>query len=215
VRPVRRGVASRLNQQTIIHGSKPGPQANKASRGGGEHKGMDCPGAPTRRGRPHLRLDWLAAKYRAHNVVRGTQPCLRTCGLATPARLGLLVTRGATRSGAVTHESPAKQFTARRPAHTQGPSHGDGRHKGMSGPGAPLYRWAAVLRREGQHTCKINMATRLIVAGASQERDQGGGKRRTAAKLTLGRQCKSGRLGEDGRRGEVVHDSGAPSAPAS
>jgi hypothetical protein len=113
VRPVRRGVASHVNLQTIIHGSKPGPQANRASRGSGEHKGMDCPGAPTRRGRPHLRLDWLAAKYRARNGVRGPQPCLRTCGLATPARRGLLVSRGAARSGAVTHESPAKRFTAR------------------------------------------------------------------------------------------------------
>jgi hypothetical protein len=48
----------------------------------------------------------------------------------------------------------------------------------MSGPGAPSHRGAAVLWREGQHTGRVIMATRLDVAGASQERDQGVGKER-------------------------------------
>jgi hypothetical protein len=212
---MRRGAASRVNLQTIIHGSKPGPQANGASRDDDEHKGMDCPGAPTRRERPHLRLDWPAAKYRVRNGVRGPQPYLRTRGLATPAQRDRLVTRGVTLSGAATHRSPTKWFMPQRQAHTQGPSHGNGGHKGMSGPRAPLCRGAAVLRRKSQHTGKINMATRLVVAEASQERDKGGGKRRMAAKLTLGRRCRRVRLGEDGRPGEVVHSGDASSAPAS
>jgi hypothetical protein len=135
---------------------------------------MDGPGAPTRHERPHLRLDWPAAKYRVRNGVRGPQPYLRTRGLTTPSQRGRLVTRGVTRSGAAMHRSPTKWFTARRPAHTQGPSHGNGGHKGMSGPRAPLCRGVAVLRRKGQHTRKINMATRLVIAEASQKRDQGG-----------------------------------------
>jgi hypothetical protein len=39
----------------------------------------------------------------------------------------------------------------------------------MSGPGAPLCRGAAVLRRDGQHTGREFMATRLDVTGSSQE----------------------------------------------
>jgi hypothetical protein len=44
----------------------------------------------------------------------------------------------------------------------------------MSGPGVPSRRGAAVLRRDGQHTGKVIRATRLDVAGASQEADHGG-----------------------------------------
>jgi hypothetical protein len=76
---------------------------------------------------------------------------------------------------------PCKQDTTRWTAHRHYSSHGDGKHKGMSGPGAPIRRRAAVLRREGQHTGMVNMVARLDVVGASQERDQGGGKGRTVA----------------------------------
>jgi hypothetical protein len=85
-------------------------------------------------------------------------------------------------------------------------------HKGMRGSGAPSRRGAAVLRRDGQHTVKVYRATRLDVAGASQERDQGGGKDRAAAVvLTMGRRCSRGWLGEEVHAGGVgVHDVGLP-----
>jgi hypothetical protein len=84
--------------------------------------------------------------------------------------------------------------------------------KSMGGSGAPSRRSTAVLRRDGQHPGKINRATRLYVAGASQERDQGGGKdRAVAVVLTMGRRCSRGRPGVGVRVGEVgVHDGGLP-----
>jgi hypothetical protein len=82
----------------------------------------------------------------------------------------------------------------------------------MSGSGAPARRGTAVLQREGWHPSKINRATRHDVAGASQEGDQGGGKKRTTTVvLTMGRRCGRSRLGEEGLAGEVdVHDDGLP-----
>jgi hypothetical protein len=61
------------------------------------------------------------------------------------------------------------------------------------------------------------MATHLDIAGASQERDQGGGKERTATVVLMsGRQCSRSRLGVDVHSGEVgVYGGGAPSAPSS
>jgi hypothetical protein len=56
----------------------------------------------------------------------------------------------------------------------------------MSGPRAPLCRGVAVLRRKGQHTRKINMATRLVVAEASQERDQGGREEEDGCEAHIG-----------------------------
>jgi hypothetical protein len=57
----------------------------------------------------------------------------------------------------------------------------------MRGPGVPSRRGAAVLRRDGQHTGKVNRATRLDVTGASQDGDQGEGKDKAAAVvLTMG-----------------------------
>jgi hypothetical protein len=147
-----------------------------------------------------------------------TQSCLHTRSLAMPARCGRLVYRGAARGGAAAHSSfPTQQFTARRPVPTRDPRTATTAHKGMSGPGAPFRRGAAVLRRDGQHTGRVFMATRLDVARASQERDQGGGKERTAAvALTLGRQCSRGRLSVEVHVGEVgVNGGGATSAPAS
>jgi hypothetical protein len=84
--------------------------------------------------------------------------------------------------------------------------------KSMSGSGAPARRGTAVLRREGRHPGKMNRATRHDVAGASQEGDQGGGKKRTAVVvLTMGRRCRRSRLGEEGFAGEVdVHGDGLP-----
>jgi hypothetical protein len=57
--------------------------------------------------------------------------------------------------------------------------------KSMSGSGAPSRRDMTVLRRDGQHPGKIYRAMRLDVAGASQERDQGGGKDRAAVWCSL------------------------------
>jgi hypothetical protein len=90
-------------------------------------------------------------------------------------------------------------------------------HKGMSGPGAPFRRGAAVLRRDGQHTGRVFMATHLDIARASQEREQGGGKERTATvALTLGRRCSRGWLSVEVHVSEVdVHGGGATSALAS
>jgi hypothetical protein len=146
-----------------------------ASFGDGEHKDIDCPGATSRRGRLHAQLGWPAAWSRER---RGAwpQPCLRTRGLSMPARRGRLVSRGVARGGAAVQPPfPAHQSMARRSIPTLGPRTVTVAHKGMSGPGAPSRRGAAVLRREGQHTGRVNMATRLDVAGASQERDRVGG----------------------------------------
>jgi hypothetical protein len=57
-----------------------------------------------------------------------------------------------------------------------------------------------------------NRATRHDAARASQEGDQGGGKKSTAAVvLTMGRRCRRCRLGEEGLAGEVdVHGDGFP-----
>jgi hypothetical protein len=62
-----------------------------------------------------------------------------------------------------------------------------------------------------------NLAARLNAAGASQERDQGGGKGRTAAVvLTSGRRCSRSRIGVDVHVGEVgIHSDGTLPAPAS
>jgi hypothetical protein len=41
--------------------------------------------------------------------VHGPQPCLRTRGLAMPARLGCLETRGVARDGAAAHKRPLQR----------------------------------------------------------------------------------------------------------
>jgi hypothetical protein len=182
-----------------------------ASFDDGEHKDMDCPGAMSCRGQLHTRLNWLAAWPRA-------QWCVATAVLvhARPHHArsaGRLVSRGAARGGAAVHPPfPAQQSTARRPVPTQVPRTATAAHKGMSGPGAPSRRGAAVLQRERQHTGRVILATRLNVVGASQERDQVGGKERAAAVvLTMGRQCSRGRLDEEVHVGEVgVHGGGLP-----
>jgi hypothetical protein len=178
----------------------------------GEHKNMDCPGATRRRGRLYARLGWPAARPRAR-CGAWPQPCSRTRGLTMPTRRGRLVSRGAARDGAAAHPPfPAQQSTARRPVSRQVPRTATAAHKGMSGPGAPARRGTTVLRHEGQHTGRVIMATRLDIAGASQERDQGGGKERTtAAVLTMGRRCSHGRLGGEIHVGGVgVRGGGLP-----
>jgi hypothetical protein len=93
-------------------------------------------------------------------------------------------------------------------------SHGDSGLRGMSGPRAPHDRGAAVLRCDGTHPGKNSRATRHDAAGASQEGDQGGGKKSTAVVvLTMGRRCRRCRLGEEDLAGEVdVHGDGLPRA---
>jgi hypothetical protein len=88
---------------------------------------MNCPGAPARRGRPLAQLDWPTAKFVARGVVPRPQPCLRTHGLAMPARRSRLVARVAARVEAVAHKrSLQKQSMARLPASTRDSSLGDG-----------------------------------------------------------------------------------------
>jgi hypothetical protein len=106
------------------------------------------------------------------------------------------------------HTAPAQKSTARRPI----PRTATAALKSTSGSGAPARRGTTVLRREGQHPSKNNRATRHDTAGASQEGDQGERKKSTAAVvLTMGRQCRRCRLGEEGLAGEVdVHGDGLP-----
>jgi hypothetical protein len=92
-----------------------------------------------------------------------------------PARRSRLVTRGATRGAAAAQPPiPAQEFHGSTAGSTQDPRTATAVLKGMSGPGVPSRRGAAVLRRDGQHTGKVIRATRLDVAGASQEADHGG-----------------------------------------
>jgi hypothetical protein len=103
--------------------------------GNGELRGMNCLGAPTRRGRPHARIDWPAAKFGARVGVRGPQPCLRTRGLAAPARHSHLVTRGASRSGAAAHHRPLQKGPRLDNRHShETSSRSDGELRSMSGP---------------------------------------------------------------------------------
>jgi hypothetical protein len=64
---------------------------------------------------------------------------------------------------------PAQEFYGSTAGSTKDPRTATAGLKGMSGPGVPSRRGAAVLRRDGQHTGKVNRATHLDVAGASQE----------------------------------------------
>jgi hypothetical protein len=89
-------------------------QFTGSSHGDGEHKGMGGPGAASRRGRSQARLDSLCSRPKRAGA--WPQPCLRTRGLAVPARCSHLVARGADRSQAATHPTfPAQENTARRP----------------------------------------------------------------------------------------------------
>jgi hypothetical protein len=87
--------------------------------------------------------------------------------------------------------------------------------KSMNGSIAPARRGTAVLWCEGRHTGKKNRETRHDTTRASQEGDQGGGKKgTTAVVLTMGRQCRRSWLGEEGLASEVdVHGDGLPRSP--
>jgi hypothetical protein len=95
---------------------------------------------------------------------------------------------------------------------THGPRTATAALKSMNGSRAPARRGTTVLRREGRHTGKKNRATRHDATRASQEGDQGGGKKGTAAVvLTMGQRCRRSQLGEEGLASEVdVHGDGLP-----
>jgi hypothetical protein len=92
----QRGATPRGEPTTFQHRSMPDTQTKISSRVDGVLRSMDCPGAPARRGRPHVQLDWPAAKSRARSGVRGRQPCLSTRGLSMSAQRDRLETRGTT-----------------------------------------------------------------------------------------------------------------------
>jgi hypothetical protein len=133
----------------------------------------------------------------------------RDVGEHTNMRLSRSTARGGTAAQA---HSPSTNVHGATADPTHGPSTATAALKSMSGSGAPARRGTTVLQREGRHPGKINRATRHDAAGASQEGDQGGGKKRTAAVvLTMGRRCRRSRLGEEGLAGEVdVHGDGLP-----
>jgi hypothetical protein len=115
----------------------------------------------------------------------------------------------------VAHNVPCKRCHGSTASSHTDSSHGDGGLRGMSGPGAPHGRGAAVLRLNGQHSGMITWR-RISMSPEHPGRDQGGGEiKAAAAVLTLGRWCSRGRLSV------VVHvdvvdvpGSGVPSAPA-
>jgi hypothetical protein len=176
---------------------------------------MDCPGSLAHRGRPHMQLGWPAAKSRARGGVRGPQPCLSTRGLAMSARRDRLQTRGAARGDAEAHNVPCKRCHGSTAGSHTDSSHGDGGLRGMSGPGAPHSRGAAVLRLDGQHSGIIT-CRRISMPPEHPGRDQGGGEIKAAATvLTLGRRCSRDRLSVVVHVGVVdVPGDGVPSAPA-
>jgi hypothetical protein len=128
-------------------------------------------------------------------------------------RMDLGLSRSSAREGtAAQAHSPCTKVHGATADPTHGPRTATAALKSTSGSGAPARRGTTVLRREGQHPSKNNRATRHDTAGASQEGDQGEGKKSTAAVvLTMGRQCRRCRLGEEGLAGEVdVHGDGLP-----
>jgi hypothetical protein len=192
--------------------SKPSSHTTVTSRGDGEPRDTDCSGALTCRGRPHAQVDWLVAKSRVRGGVRGPQSCLHTCG-AMPARRGRLETKGVARDGATARRRtnvPCRRYHGSTVGSHTRSSHGDGGLRGMSGLGAPLYRGAAVLRLDGQHSGRFTWR-RISTQPEHPGRDQGGEEVKTAvAALTLGRQCSRGRLQEDGWCSVVMHGGGVP-----
>jgi hypothetical protein len=128
-----------------------------------------------------------------------------------PARLNHLEARGAARVGATAHHVPCRKTLGSTAGIHRGTSHGDGELKSMNGPGAPTRRVAAVLRLDGQHTCRSrSLATCLNVAGPSQESIQGGREGEDDREvLTSGRRCSRGRLGVVIHVGDVVVPCGA------
>jgi hypothetical protein len=103
-------VASSVPAPKTLHAD----QFTWSSHSDGAHKGMGGPGAASRRKRSQARLASLCSRLKCDDA--WPQPCLRTRGLAVPARCSHLVARGAARSEAATHPSfPAQENTARRP----------------------------------------------------------------------------------------------------
>jgi hypothetical protein len=121
-----------------------------------------------------VQLDWPATKSRARGGVRGPQPCLSTRGLALPARRDSLETITTARGGAAAHIIPCKRIHgSTSDSHTRS-SHGDGGLRGMSGPGAPLYPGAAVLRLDGQHSgkCTWRRASTPLVQHRAETKEE-------------------------------------------
>jgi hypothetical protein len=140
------------------------------------------------------------------------QPCLRTRGLALPARRSRQVTRGAARGGAAAHLIvPAQESTTRRPVpftflarRRRRPRARTAQEPPPSWYGSSAARWPAPRQDlEGD----ASRRRRSITGKRPWGRKEQGGR----AVLMVGRRCSRGRLGEEVRAGGVdVHDGDRP-----
>jgi hypothetical protein len=121
------------------------------------------------------------------------QACLRTRGLAVPARRSTLVARGAARSEVATHATvPAQENMVRRPDPYTFLARRQRRPRARTAQEPPPSRYGSPAARRPA-TRQETIATRLVVANPTQEGDQGGEERRGVAVLTVGRRCSRGR----------------------
>jgi hypothetical protein len=166
-----------VNLHTFQHRSMAGTHTRISSRGDGELRSMGFPRAPARRGRPHMQLNWPAAKSRARSGVHGPQrsyahvasPCLLSATIWKPEAHHETARWRTNIPYKIVHGSTVGIHTRLIARRRRAQGYEWPRSSDLSRGGSSVARWPA-------HRQVKLLAARLNAAGPTQGSIQGGGK---------------------------------------